>query len=369
MIICLVAFFINGCQKQTTEDKIKQMLEAEQGAKGNVEESSFELPQEVLLVCLGATNQLGIVDLEKGELIKAVQVGGNPIDIVKTLDGEKAYVANSQTGDVTVVDLALGKAVDIIPVGVTPTKMLMSRDGKTLYLTDYQMNGVRVVSTELGSLTRVLGLYNAGFEAREVPLGCCLDPFNYPVAIGRGPVALTLSKDEDLLYVGNLATRDIALIDLATEWESHTWDGEVGIRDMVIAGKNPKLYVAAIGSEEILVDDLLEISLETGAITKRIKVGLEPAVLDLSPDGELLYVLVKSQQKISVIDLEDGNVTTACQVGPEPESIILSDDGNQIFVSDNLEGNIRVYTTSNMELQNTIEVGINPNRMAYMKNK
>lgn len=368
MVIFLLAFFINGCQKETTEDKINQMLVEEQESKGSVEETSFKLPKEVLLVCLGATNQLGVVDLEKGELIKAVQVGGNPIDVIKNLDGDQAYVANSQTGDVTVVDLSLGKAVDIIPIGVTPTKMLMSRDGETLYLTDYQMNGVRVVSTELASLTKVLGLNNAGFEAREVPLACCLDPFNYPVAIGRGPVALTLSKDEDLLYVGNLATRDIALIDFATEWEIHTWDGAVGIRDMVIAGKPPKLYVAAIGSEEILVEDLLEINLETGDITKRIKVGLEPAALELSPDGKLLYVLVKSEQKISVIELEGGSVTKTCPVGPEPESIALSDDGNLIFVSDNLEGNIRVYTTDNMDLQSTIEVGINPNRMVYVNN-
>lgn len=195
VITIFLTMFYLGCQKETTEDKIHQMLQEQGEQKGDINGDSFSLPAETLLVCLGATNQLGIVDLEEGELISEIQVGGNPIDVIKSLDGKKAYVANSQTGDVTVVDLVKGKTVDIIPIGVTPTKMLMSPDGELLYLTDYQMNGVRVVSTELLSLTKVLGLNNAGFEAREVPLACCLDPFNYPVAIGRGPVALTLAGD------------------------------------------------------------------------------------------------------------------------------------------------------------------------------
>ncbi len=230
------------------------------------------------------------------------------------------------------------------------------------------MNGVRVVSIELASLTKVLGLNNAGFEEREVPLACCLDPFNYPVAIGRGPVALALSKDEDMLYVGNLATRDIALIDFAEEWEVQTWDGAVGIRDMLIAGSPQMLYVAAIGSDEILVDDLLEINLETGEIAKRIKVGSQPAALVLSPDEKLLYVLVKGESKFVVIDLSSGTIIDSCQVGPEAEGIALSNDGKRIFVSDNLEGNVRIFTTDSMQLQKTIDVGINPNSMVYVKN-
>ncbi|MFA5537140.1 MAG: YncE family protein [Bacillota bacterium] len=386
LLILIFAVLQTGCENKAsqrnlviaTEDIVKKkdginsqkelerIAESQAQNKGGATANIIEWPEEALVVCLEATNEIAIVDLKKEKVVQKISVGTAPRDIVKSQDGKRIFVANSMSGEVTVLELDTGE-IHYISMGSSPTKMVISRSGRYVYVVDYYLNGVRVLDTELLSLVKVLGLKNLGFDDREIPMDCCLDPLGTLADFGRGPSALALDLEGEMLYVGNIGTWDVAVVDLEKEWEVVSWDGVTGIRDMLIAGSPAKLYLAGIGSSEFFIDEIFVINLETGELGQKIKIGHEPIALQLDPNGKILYALAREGQKIAAIEVASGNILGTCEVGEGARDFALSDDGALIFVSHEEDGTVSVIAADSLEKTTTISVGLRPFGAVYLK--
>ena len=108
----------------------------------------------------GATSEgtVSVYNPENGNLIKEIQVGLHPNDIISSPDESYVYVSNANSDAVSVIDTKTDIVVETIPVklgdednpyfGDSPNGLGISGDGKTLYVAMGMDNAIAVV--ELG---------------------------------------------------------------------------------------------------------------------------------------------------------------------------------------------------------------------------
>jgi YVTN family beta-propeller protein len=109
----------------------------------------------------GATSRgtVSVVSLQSGKVVKEIETGLHPNDIVHSKNNRFVYVSNGNSDYVTVIDTKSNSVVEDIPVtlesgnkgfiGDTPNALLLSEDDATLFVANGLDNAVAVV--QLGS--------------------------------------------------------------------------------------------------------------------------------------------------------------------------------------------------------------------------
>jgi PQQ-dependent catabolism-associated beta-propeller protein len=80
----------------------------------------FVKDESLVMVPLGPSNRVAVIDTAKKEVVDYILVGQRPWHGEPSADGTKYYVANGLTNDMTVIDLDSLKAVKSVPVGRLP---------------------------------------------------------------------------------------------------------------------------------------------------------------------------------------------------------------------------------------------------------
>ena len=107
----------------------------------------------------------------------------------------------------------------------------------------------------------------------------------------------------------------------------------------VVAGIDGKvLYIAETGAGQIGVFDI-----DLGKVTKVISVDENPVGLDISADGNKLYVTSAAPEgKVQIIDLREGKVTADIATGHTPVSVIADPAGKVLYVCNQYNNNVSV---------------------------
>lgn len=97
---------------------------------------------------------------------------------------------------------------------------------------------------------------------------------------------------------------------------------------------------------------------------RRIALGEDPELFDLSPDGKTLYVSNEEDAKVGVIDLGSGRRMGDIPVGEEPEGVQLSADGRILYVTSEVASVVHVVDVASRKVVKDIPVGKRPRRFA-----
>ncbi len=111
------------------------------------------------------------VDLRTAKVVKQVDVGLHPTQIVRDGAGRRYYVANANADTVSVIDGGDGHVVETIGVrpnpalsfGSIPDALSLSPDERTLYVADGGNNAVAVVALAATGASKVRGFVPAGW--------------------------------------------------------------------------------------------------------------------------------------------------------------------------------------------------------------
>ncbi|HEV8544265.1 MAG TPA: alkaline phosphatase family protein [Verrucomicrobiae bacterium] len=175
-----------------------------------------------LFVVGNMSNRLFELDVETGTVVRAIDVGFAPYDVV--LLGQKAYVSNwggrrpdrdsvtgpaghgtkvrvdpitfiANEGSVSVVDLSSGHVVSELSVGVHSSAMALSPDRRYLAVANAASDSISVIDTKKDRIAETVSLrWDAG------------DPF------GASPNALAFSASGSDLYVCNGTQNAVAVV-------------------------------------------------------------------------------------------------------------------------------------------------------------
>ena len=220
------------CEGQIADDgKVSWSRKIElKGPKGSAPSHSAGMALlkdgKSLLVCMALFNELGIVDLESGQLKARIDTGIAPYDVVLSPDEKRAYVSNwggrrpiegdktgvtagttvpvddrgiAATGSVSIIDLATQKVIAQITTGLHPSDLELSKDGATLYVANANSDTVTVIATDEQKVVETISVRP--------------DP---SLAFGSAPNALALSDDGKRLYVANGGNNAVAVVDLGS---------------------------------------------------------------------------------------------------------------------------------------------------------
>ena len=107
--------------------------------------------------------------------------------------------------------------------------------------------------------------------------------------------------------------------------------------ELQLSPDGERLYVLCQGSNEVRVLDA-----STFAVVKTISVGAVPRGLALSPDGARLFVTNSWDDTLSVIDTRSLAVVATFPVGAEPSSVVEDRAGKRLFVANRNTSDIAV---------------------------
>jgi YVTN family beta-propeller protein len=100
-----------------------------------------------------------------------------------------------------------------------------------------------------------------------------------------------------------------------------------------------------------------------GADARVVQAGvryLSPVALQISQDGQWLYVVCEDSDELLVVDTHSGRVVRHVQVGKRPKGIAISPDGGTLYVSDEANNAVTELDARSFAVRRTLAVGWRP---------
>ena len=143
------------------------------------------------------TDFVTVIDTATNLVITTVVIGGTLAkDVLFTLNGRFAYIANYAAGTVNIIDTATYR-VKTITTGAGPRRLAISPAGDRVFVTNYLDNSVSVIDTRTRTLSAT-------------------------IPVGVNPRGIATTPSGDAIYVTNVQDGTVSVINSATLTVSET---------------------------------------------------------------------------------------------------------------------------------------------------
>ena len=149
------------------------------------------------------------------------------------------------------------------------------------------------------------------------------------ISIGTSPEAIAISSDESKLYLSNPAEGTISILETATNSIVETID--IGITHSIygidLSPDDQLLYVLLFQTSELIIVDLNDLT-----ISDPISTGTGPAYITASPDGEKVYFSNHYAESIGVLETENNTVEATIAIPDDsPLEMEISPDNSKVY--------------------------------------
>jgi YVTN family beta-propeller protein len=220
---------------------------------------------------------------------------------------------NKNEASLTIIDPKEMKVLGKVATGDAPHEVVLSMDGRTAYVANYGPQQAP------GSTLSVIDLETKK-ELRRVDLAPLLRPHGLVEASGK-------------IYFTSETNRLIGRYDPATnrvDWLMGT--GQNATHMIVVTPDQKRMYTANIASNSVTAFEFQNVPPAPSKITQ-IAVGKEPEAIDVSPDGKEVWVGLNAEGTIDVVDTTAGKVSQKISLGERPYRVKFSPDGKQVFAT------------------------------------
>lgn len=177
-------------------------------------------------------NYIQIIDTKTDEVVKTIKSDAkSPAHIDFTKDSKIAYVANVMSNDVSIVDIEKGEIIDTVKVGIMPNESEPSPDGKFLYVANVQEGSLSVVDTktkkEIDKIKVSAGTHGIAvtndskyiwttnrFDKDIAVIDASTKKIIKKIGIEGEPNHISISPDNKYVYVTDLETGKLNIIDV-----------------------------------------------------------------------------------------------------------------------------------------------------------
>ncbi len=290
-----------------------------------------------------------------------------------TVNGDYAYIMNAnfdlsdeKEGAITVVDIPrslVNRKDGIVTRVSTPPfigQMALSADRSTGYLANRRKNSVMVVDLSDPALPKILDLD----PDRDGDQG---------IKVGREPYALTLSPDDETLYVANLGSGDLSIVDVPSRKLVKNEQLQWGINDIRIPPGGRYAYITNRGLQSVVLFDTvtnrINTALETGS--RRTGIGVDTRGIDFTPDGRWAFIAARQPEALLVVDTSklpthpEDAIVDLLPLDLKPTAVRVTPDGGEVWVSNFSANNIYIFDTRSRAILDVITVGGGPSDIAF----
>ena len=289
-------------------------------------------PGTLVVLTHGPSGEVRFMQIGSGKITERVQVGGEPHHIVRDPARGRVYVTDKAGDSVAVIDVLTHELIKRVRVGREPHFAALSPDGKRLYVTATGENALAIVDTEtletVGSMpmgNRPMGVAVSADGSRvfvandadETIVG--IDPASRrrmfrPIQVPGGVHGgVALSSDGGLLLSGTMGKPAISMVSLANREVREIQLGAAAAgahaTHNLLATPDGRFWVVALaGSEDVVAMPA------GGGAAVAIRVDEHPSGLIVAPGGRLL-VASRDGENLVEVDLEKGKATRRIRVG------------------------------------------------------
>jgi len=267
-----------------------------------------------------------------------------------------------------------------------PNDVEVSPDGSTAVAISFKHPTLTVLDTETVTIIQENELdfafsgiaFNAAGDRFWIGGGGTQSVLEYAVSAGAAtlvreipvqgyPAGLALGPDGNTLFVCCNMSHRLAEIDLATGLENRFWLTGVYPYDVKLLPRRNKAFVSNWGSSSVTVINWLE-----DRVVKEIGVGHGPEEMAISPEDERLYVACSDTDSVDVIDTETDEFVESFNLhdpseptlGAMPNGMDISADGQTLYVTSAGYNCITVLDASSGEIEGRIPTGWYPTGIA-----
>jgi YVTN family beta-propeller protein len=181
------------------------------------------------------------------------------------------------------------------------------------------------------------------------------------ILVGKRPNEVCADPHGKLLFVGQLADKNISVIDLSSQSVVATMaDPEMKIPDgCAVSPDSSKLYMVDGGANTVFV-----FSTQSNQLLAKIPVGKEPRRALFSRDGKTLLISNAESDSISVIDVVSNKVVRTIKTGHEPREMVWTPDGKFLAVALIEDDCIAYFAADTLEFDQQVGTQRSPQRLA-----
>ncbi|MFG6159531.1 YncE family protein [Halomonas sp. 1390] len=312
-------------------------------------------------VPMGTADAVGIIDLERQEVISTVTDTINTHGSALTPDGRQLIVGSlspqdagselarpegvtedehaahhgdggtastkaASTGLLYVTDTATSRIVRTLDVPGPVHHVLVTQDGQHVVSTHPTGGGISVVSLESGQVIASL-------------------------TTGPNPNYLVQNAEGGSILVSNAGNGTISEVD-----PQHWF-----VRRNMRVGGSPEHMVLSENGERLYVNDdtggrALAVDLAAGSVAEEYEIGAAPHGIDLSPDGLSLYATSQGDNRLVRISLEDG-IRHSAELSPAPYHLAVAPTDGRVLVTSRAEPLLWIVDPDSLEVLQTVELG------------
>ena len=195
----------------------------------------------------------------------------------------------------------------------------------------------------------------------------------YHIPVVEGPA--------ERVYVTNEDAGTISIISAATQSVIGAIDVGTRPRGVEVSADGERLYVALSGSpkcpptlpdEECAKlaadkskDGIAVVDVRSGHVQRVLPGGSDPEEFDVDAASGRLFVSNEDTGELSIVELATGAVVRSVAVGKEPEGVRLRPDRAAVYVTSESEHAVTVVDTVSGAVQGSIEVGWRPRDVVF----
>lgn len=182
------------------------------------------------------------------------------------------------------------------------------------------------------------------------------------IEVDAEPLDLALSPDGRFVYVANSGSGSLTTIDLETGAVDRialnsVLDGPFGV---VAVGSPPVIYYSDLGRHQVVGVR------PDGSEIARLNLPNRPRSLAASPDGRWLYASSFGSGNLSIIDVAQNQIAATVELSVSGTfAVAVSPDGSKVYLTAHLDNALLVVDAAERALINIIETGSDPRALSF----
>ena len=246
----------------------------------------------------GGLHTLSVVDLSQRKALPAVDLGSLIAPHGLEFSNGKVYFTAEGSKVIGRYDPAAQRIDWTLGLGQNRTHMLVvSKDENQIYTSNVNSDSISILDRDKKGDA-------SGWIQTTIP-------------VGKGPEGFDVSPDGKELWAANSHDGTVSIVNLASRNVTQTFETHTKFANRVKFTPDGKLvFISDLGTGDLLVIDAA-----TRKETKRISVGHGCAGILIVPDGSRAYVAVSPDSKVAVVDLKTLTVTAEIPTGKGPDGM------------------------------------------------
>ena len=276
------------------------------------------------------------INTSSNTVLGTINVGLEPCGILYHKGLDKLYVANHKSNTVSVIDLSTATpTVTSITVGAEPIGLAFSNEGDLLYVTHENLANVEIIETATDTKS------SNTLAATTFQRGISLTP--------GGKWVYVIDSDDHQVRVFDAETR-------AEHTNVPVGNNPEAFGKFITAGKT-KGFIPIVPTNTTTdrTGTIAVADLDQPFAEALVLVEDAPSVVQVSPDGERAYIADNTGTDYQVIHALT-NRSSNYELDYIPSDLELSGDGNLLFISEKVNPNLNVldaYSGNSLETHST----------------